>query len=325
MKYVPDSAQMRQHTLSDGPYADHEVRADEELRRSIATRPGTRAPILCATPTSTDRRSPKGLSSESVQQQIEAGTGDMEWDIQPPAQDLPRLISSNDQRLIIGPSGPVLVAHRLLPRDEPVRRPDEEQARPPGGRRRASTRTRSCRSSAAQASRTCTTRSSCPATSATSRLQRVSRTRATAIPPTAKALLAKAGFPNGAAIKLLYSTSDPAPRICPVDAVEPQRRPASRSRSSRPRRLGLLRQVPAAAEHRQARRLGHRRAGMDPGLVRQQRPLDHPAVVHESRAWVERLRRLRQPGDERAGQPGADGHVTGRRGEAAGPRRTRRS
>ena len=42
-----------------------------------------------------------------MQQQIEAGTGDLEWDIQPPAQDLPRLISANDKRLILGPDGPV--------------------------------------------------------------------------------------------------------------------------------------------------------------------------------------------------------------------------
>jgi len=30
----------------------------------------------------------------------------MEWDVQPPPQDIPALMSSRDSRLIIGPTGP---------------------------------------------------------------------------------------------------------------------------------------------------------------------------------------------------------------------------
>ena len=44
----------------------------------------------------------------------------MEWDIQPPTQDLPRLISANDKRLILGPAGPLRRGHGLLHRDERV-------------------------------------------------------------------------------------------------------------------------------------------------------------------------------------------------------------
>ena len=76
----------------------------------------------------------EGLTSESVQQQIEAGTGDLEWDIVPPTQDVPQLLANKDQRLIIGPSGPYDVGIGDVPGAEPVRRPDEEQAGAAGRR-----------------------------------------------------------------------------------------------------------------------------------------------------------------------------------------------
>src|SRR5262249_60445841 len=52
----------------------------------------------------------EGLTQDSVQKQIQAGTGDMDWDVTPPAQDLPGLIASKDKRLVIGPAGPYYVA-----------------------------------------------------------------------------------------------------------------------------------------------------------------------------------------------------------------------
>ncbi len=43
----------------------------------------------------------EGLTAENVQEQLEAGTGDLELDVVPPTQDIPRLEGSPD--LIIGP------------------------------------------------------------------------------------------------------------------------------------------------------------------------------------------------------------------------------
>ena len=105
-KYVPDSAQMRQHTISDGPYriTSYVPTRSFTFERNPAWRQSS-DPVRHAYVDG--MRVTEGLSAQSVQQQIEAGTADMEWDLfGPPPQDLPRLIAADDKRLIIGPSGP---------------------------------------------------------------------------------------------------------------------------------------------------------------------------------------------------------------------------
>jgi peptide/nickel transport system substrate-binding protein len=103
MKYVPDSAQFRQHTLSDGPYeitsytASKSVTLDRNPAWSASADPNRHAYVNKITVT-------EGLTSDSVQQQLEAGTGDMEWDVTPPAQDLPGLVAQHSTGLVIGPT-----------------------------------------------------------------------------------------------------------------------------------------------------------------------------------------------------------------------------
>jgi peptide/nickel transport system substrate-binding protein len=46
----------------------------------------------------------EGLTSDNVQQQLQAGTGDMEWDVTPPAQNLPSLVATHNSGLVIGPT-----------------------------------------------------------------------------------------------------------------------------------------------------------------------------------------------------------------------------
>ncbi|HTW02355.1 MAG TPA: ABC transporter substrate-binding protein [Streptosporangiaceae bacterium] len=108
MKYLPDSAQFRQNTLSDGPYEITSYTADKgfTLQRNPAWKQST----------DTLRHNyvskvviTEGLTADSVQQQLEAGTGDMEWDVAPPTQDIPSLLSTHDSNLVIGPSGPAYV------------------------------------------------------------------------------------------------------------------------------------------------------------------------------------------------------------------------
>jgi ABC-type transport system substrate-binding protein len=104
MSYVPDSAQLRQHTISDGPYTITRYDAGKEidLARNPAWNPQTDplrhayVDVIKVT---------EGLTGDSVQQQLEAGTGDLEWDTPPPSQRMPALLSAHDTRLIIGPPG----------------------------------------------------------------------------------------------------------------------------------------------------------------------------------------------------------------------------
>jgi peptide/nickel transport system substrate-binding protein len=103
MQYVPDGAQFRQHTISDGPYMITSYTAGKSftLARnpawSAATDQNRHAYVDKVTIT-------EGLTQDSVQQQLVAGTGDMEWDVTPPAQDLPGLVSSHNPGLVIGPT-----------------------------------------------------------------------------------------------------------------------------------------------------------------------------------------------------------------------------
>ncbi len=109
MSYVPDSAELRQNTLSDGPYriTSYEPTKSLTLERNPAW-------LQAGDPVRHDYvdgiRITEGLTSQSVQQQIEAGTADMEWDLPPPTQDLHRLIAARDKRLIIAPPGPYYAA-----------------------------------------------------------------------------------------------------------------------------------------------------------------------------------------------------------------------
>ena len=156
MKYLPDSAALRQHTLSDGPY------------RITSYSPGKgftleRNPVW-EQATDTLRHAyvdkvviNEDLTAESTQEQLEAGVGDLDWNVQPPTQDLPGLEGSPN--LVIGPPSGYL-ASRLLALNEYA----GPLARDWYGRRSSSrlTKTQSCRSTAGQRSPQWQLSPSCP-------------------------------------------------------------------------------------------------------------------------------------------------------------------
>jgi peptide/nickel transport system substrate-binding protein len=212
MKYVPDSAQMRQHTLSDGPYeiTSYSPGKEFQLARNPAWDPKTdplrRAYVDKITVT-------EGLTSDSVQQQLEAGTGDMEWDVTPPSQDLPQLVSANDDRLIIGPTGPYYVALQVyLALNQyagPMKNKLVRQAVEYAVDKNAVVQIYGGPRIAAPATQVILPGS----VGFIPRLDPYSSNDGGGDPEKAKELLAKAGYPDGLDIKLLYSTTDPSPRV----------------------------------------------------------------------------------------------------------------
>jgi len=213
MKYVPDSAQMRQHMLSDGPYAitkyvpTKSMTLDRNPAWSSTSDPLRKAYVDHIEIT-------EGLSSTSVQQQLEAGTGDMEWDIQPPTQDLPRLISAKDKRLILGPAGPYFVATGYyIAMNEwtgPMKNKLVRQAVATAVNKNAIVQI-----SGGPKVNSTTDQMILPGnTGYVPEFNAYPSNKGGGDPAGAKALLKKAGYPNGLAIKQLCSTSDPYPRIC---------------------------------------------------------------------------------------------------------------
>jgi ABC-type transport system substrate-binding protein len=212
MKYVPDSAQFRQHTISDGPYKIVKYVATKEfqLERNPAWDPKT-DPVRKAY---VDRITvTEGLTPDNVQQQLEAGTAEMEWDAIPPAQDLPRLISSNDKRLVIGPAGPYYVALNvylaLNQYSGPMKNKLVRQAANYAVDKNAIVQIYGGRRIAAASNQVIMPGN----VGYIPNFNPYPNKNGSGDPAKAKQLLAKAGYPNGLDIKLLYSTLDPSPRV----------------------------------------------------------------------------------------------------------------
>ena len=103
LAYVPDSNAFRQHTISDGPYqvASYQPGKQITLERNPAWEQAG-DPIRHQY---VDRiQVTQGQDQGPVQQQLQAGTADMEWDTQVPIADIPQLQSSDDPRLGVYPT-----------------------------------------------------------------------------------------------------------------------------------------------------------------------------------------------------------------------------
>ena len=211
-KYVPDSADFRQHTISDGPYkiVSYTPTRGFQLARNPAWDPKTdhlrKAYVDHITIT-------EGLTADNVQQQLEAGTAEMEWDAYPPPQDIPGLISSNDKRLSISPAGPYYVALNVyLALNQyagPMRKKLVRQAANYAVNKNAIVQILGGRRISATTNQVILPGNVgyIPA------FDPYPNKDGSGDPDKARRLLARAGYPNGVDIKLLYSTLEPSPRV----------------------------------------------------------------------------------------------------------------
>jgi peptide/nickel transport system substrate-binding protein len=211
-QYVPDSADWRQHTISDGPYSitkyvpGKEFNLDRNPAWVQSSDPLRHNYVDHMTVT-------EGLTQDNVQQQLQAGTGDMDWDVTPPAQDLPELISQKDPRLLIGPTGPYYIALQtylaLNQYAGPFKNKLVRQAANYAINKNAIVQVYGGPQIAAPATQVVLPGN----VGYIKNFNPYPDNNGNGDPAKSKALLAKAGHPNGLPIKLLYSTTDPGPRV----------------------------------------------------------------------------------------------------------------
>src|SRR6185437_8060604 len=103
LKYVPDDANFRKHTISDGPYqitsyaANQSIKLDRNPAWKQDSDPVRHAYVDHIQVT-------LGQDATPVQQQIQAGTADLEWDTVVPTANIPALQAAKDSRLGIYPA-----------------------------------------------------------------------------------------------------------------------------------------------------------------------------------------------------------------------------
>jgi ABC-type transport system substrate-binding protein len=119
LDYLPDDATFRQHTLSDGPYAIRKYVPGQSyvLERNPAWQQSA-DPLRHQYPDQIQVT--LGADENAVQQQIAAGTQDLEWDTTVPTADVPALKAGSDARLGVYPdfdSNPFLVFNLQSPKN----------------------------------------------------------------------------------------------------------------------------------------------------------------------------------------------------------------
>lgn len=121
LDYIPDSADFRQNTISNGPYRITEYVPDKRihLERNPAWEPDS-DPVREAYVDAIDVTLGQG-SPDAVQQQLEVGSADLSWDQPVPVTVIPRLREEQDSNLGIFPmfnTNPYLAFNFVSPNED---------------------------------------------------------------------------------------------------------------------------------------------------------------------------------------------------------------
>lgn len=104
LNYIPGSAQQAQHTISDGPYKIDSYTPAKSIH--LVRNPAWKASSDPIRKAYVDQiQITQGGNEQGTQQQIAAGTQDMDWDQNVPTAQLAGLNKAKDPRLVVGPSG----------------------------------------------------------------------------------------------------------------------------------------------------------------------------------------------------------------------------
>jgi peptide/nickel transport system substrate-binding protein len=117
LQYAPDSPMLATHLMSDGPYQITSYVQGKTI--DLVRNPAWSSATDPNRPSYVDKiHIVENLTQEAVQQQIQAGTADMEWDTFPLSNLVPQLKAAGDPGLTISPtssSNPYLVFNTVSP------------------------------------------------------------------------------------------------------------------------------------------------------------------------------------------------------------------
>jgi peptide/nickel transport system substrate-binding protein len=214
LNYVPDSAAFRANTISDGPYEIQTYKADDEI--VLVRNPAWQASTDQVRHAYVDKIVvTEGQTATAVQQQLQAGTADMEWDTNVPPQSLPELVASKNPDLDIYQAGsldPYMVINFQSPNEghatsKVAVRQAVEYAVDKAGIIQVNGGT----TLNAPQNQVIT-----PGNVGYSPFDLYPSTGSRGNPQKAKQLLAKAGYAKGLTLKLYYDDVDPDPQIAEV-------------------------------------------------------------------------------------------------------------